>query len=377
MTATGFDPGKSLAGAIELVPRAVVVPWADDRTSGFRRAAAVLRADGSDVANATCWRDVGDAVTFRPHSGRPAQTTPLPGRWLYGGMFYAHFGHFLCETTARLWAVDHAGPVDGILFLPKKRMQWPNRVVRPYLPFLAALGLGDTTVRVLDGPVEVQHLVVPEQGFGVGQMAAGRPEYRAFMTDRLSRIRPEGPPRLYISRSRLMSRRGTVLAEERLEALLAAEGYAIFHPQEHGIETQVARYRAARRIVSMDASPLHLAAMVAAPDAQVAILNRAPSRNIDDYVRQFRWFRGIAPHTLDTIDRYWFPAGQRLVRRETIGLMDYGRAGAFLAAQGFIADAGDWRPLDASEVASAVADREAQLGLSLAEYGRAEGQARG
>jgi capsular polysaccharide biosynthesis protein len=366
----GFDPARSLADSVETVPCATVIPWADARESGFRRAAAVLRADGTDVPAATCWRDVGEAVTFRPRVLPPADAAPLAGRWLYGGLLYAHFGHFLCESTARLWALDHAGPVDGVLFLPKKRMQWPDRLIRSWRPFLAALGLPELPVKVLNDAVEVEALVVPEQGFGVGQMAAGRPEFRRFMTDRLSRIPAEGPPDLYISRSRLMSRRGTILAEERLEALLEAQGYHVFHPQEHPVETQIARYRAARRIVSMDASPLHLAAFVVRSDARVAILNRAPSRNIEDYVRQFRWTAGLTPDTLDTIDRFWFPEDQRLVRRETIGLMDYGRTGAFLADHGYIADARDWRPLTEAEVAAAVAEREARLGLRLAGYTR-------
>ncbi len=371
MTPSLFDPAKPIVDATLEIKGAVMIPWADEKRKGFRRWVATLRPDGTLVKEAACWRSLDEVVTVDPKTVPDVSPEPLQGRWVFGGIFYAHFGHFLCETLSRLWALDHVGPVEGVVFYPKKKMTWPNRLIRPYQPFFDALGLQNCSIIAPNEPQLVEELVIPHQGFGVGEMAAGRPEFRTFMTQRLGReIAAEGPERLYVSRSRLMSKRGTILAEERLEELLAQEGYEIFHPQEHPIETQIARYKAARSIVSMDASPLHLAGFLVEPETKVAILNRAPSRNIDDYVRQFTWFRGITPDTLDTISRFWAPADQRLVRRETIGLLNFDQVGAFLEERGYITDARNWLALSEDEVAQAVAEREDRMGTSLAMHHR-------
>ena len=43
----------------------------------------------------------------------------LAGAHLFAGHFRGHFGHFLVESTARLWALDHIRePLDSILYLP-------------------------------------------------------------------------------------------------------------------------------------------------------------------------------------------------------------------------------------------------------------------
>ncbi|NNK67165.1 MAG: glycosyltransferase family 61 protein [Rhodobacteraceae bacterium] len=371
MTEDVFDPAKSVVDRTIVVNDAVMIPWADAERSGFRRWVATLRSDGNLVPEAACWRSLDEVVTVDPDTVPDVSPEDLPGRWLFGGIFYAHFGHFLCETLSRLWALDHVGPVDGIIFYPKKKMTWPNRLIRPYQPFFDALGFQDLKIIAPNEAQRIGELVVPEQGFGVGEMAAGRPEFRTFMIKRLGQdIQPNGPEKIYVSRSRLMSKRGTILAEQRLEDLLMEDGYEIFHPQEHAIHEQIARYKAAKVIVSMDASPLHLAGFVVDPTTKVAILNRAPSRNIDDYVRQFKWFRGITPATLDTIERFWSPADKRLVRRETIGLLDYGRVGAFMAERGFVTDASKWHSLSEEEVSQAVAEREERLGTELIEYKR-------
>lgn len=366
-----FDPDEPILDATVTVKDARLIPWADEERKGFRRWVAALHPDGSPILEATCWRSVHDDVTRTPKTIPDVTPEHLPGRWLFGGVFYSHFGHFLCETLARLWALDHVGPVDGVVFYPKKQMRWPNRLIRPYRPFFEALGLESLPVIAPNLPQRVDELVIPMQGFGIGEMAAGRPEFRTFMTGRLGQaIKPEGPEKIYISRSKLMSKRGTVLAEERLETLLSGDGYHVFHPQEHSLEAQIAQYKAARRIVSMDASPLHLAGFVVDPATQVAILNRAPSQNIEDYVRQFEQFRGITPYTLDTISRFWAPADQRVVRRETIGLLDFERVGAFLAENKFISDASAWRQLGESDIAQAIAEREDRLGTALVEHQR-------
>lgn len=364
-----FDPDRPMAPGLRIVPQVTQVPWGLTDPPGARRAAALFDAAGRPIPEADCWRWWGDPITTLPDRDPDEVAQHLPGRWLFGGLFYGHFGHMLCESTARLWALDHVPGITGILFHPKLRFTHENRMIRDHLALFHAMGLADLTIRAPQVPVRVDEMVIPEQGFGIGEMAAGRPEYRAFMRDRLSRAAPaEGPENLYISRARLPSKRGSVLLETRIEDLMQAAGYTVFHPQEQPLPVQLSRYRAARRIVALDGSALHLAAMVVQDGAQVAILNRGPSQNIDDYIRQFRAFSGISPLRVDAVSDYWFPTGRRVVKRETHALLDLPAAAASLADAGFLPTATHWPAPPADKIAAAVADLETRLGQPLTRY---------
>lgn len=358
----------------DLAPRrdVLLVPWGRSAPGGARRAAGLFDAEGRFLPEGICLRWEDHPLTVEPDFDRDtAPAEVYEGRWLFGGLLYHHFGHFLCESTARLWAFDHLGGqrLRGVVWFPKPRRTHAGKLAKPFRPLFEALGLRKLKLLAPQAPVRIEELVIPEQGFGIGALAAGRPQYRAFMRDRLcARIAPEGGPRLYVSRSRLPFRIGSVLNEGAIEARLAAEGYEIFHPEAHPIPVQIARYRAARRIVGLDGSALHLAAMVAAPETEVAIINRGPSQNIADYALQFRHFAGIEPVCIEAVAAWWSRAGERVVRRAVHALLDLPRLGAALAGAGFVSS-GDWPATPEAEVAEALAAREARLGHALARRG--------
>jgi hypothetical protein len=368
-----FDPdlplGRDLAGRGDVL----VVPWGTNEPKGARRAAGLFE-HGGYLREATCFRYFGSPLTVEPEFDAAAKVERLAGRWLYGGMLYGHFGHFLCESTGRLWALDHAGgSFEGVIWLPKLALGRPTKLTRPYLPFLAALGFSDLRLLAPQAPLQVESLVVAEQGFGIGQMAAGRPEYRAFMRDRLGRnVAPTGGAKLYISRANLPTKRGSVLLERKIETLMTGEGYDILHPEAVSLEEQIARYKAARWIVALDGSALHMVAMVVAPETRVAIVNRGPSQNIDDYARQFRHFARIEVTRIDAIRAFWFAEGRRVVKRETHALLDFPATGASLAAGGFIQRPEYWAPPGEIDIAAEIALREERVGLRLFRYDRSE-----
>lgn len=364
--ATALTPSAPPIPAVHR--RVVLVPWGGNEPDGARRAAGLFDAAGNHLAAGECLRYDGAPITLQPEYDPLAPVQDLPGRYLFGGLLYGHFGHFLCESTGRLWALDQGG-FDGVIWYPKLRLGHPAKLTKPYAPFFAALGFAGLSLIAPQAPLRVGELVIPAQGFGIGTLSAGTPEYRQFMRSHLgATIAPEGGEKLYISRSGLPVKRGSMLLETRIEALMRAEGYEVFHPQDHPIATQIARYKAARWIVALDGSALHLAGMIVSPEAQVAIINRGPSQNIDDYLRQFRHFVGLEPVRIDAVRRYWFPAGRRVVKRETHALADFPTLGAGLHQAGFIASIAGWQNPDAEAIAAAVADRADRCGAPLHEY---------
>lgn len=347
----------------------LVVPWGTNAVRGALRAAGLFDQNGNHIESAGCERWGDDDLTVKPEYELTEEVETVPGRWLFGGMLYGHFGHFLCESTGRFWALDHISDhVDGIFWLPKVTVGHPAKMVRPYLPFLAALGRPDIQLSAPQKPLRFANVIIPKQGFGIGRMASGRPEYRSYIRRNLGQNIPaDGPDRLYVSRAGLPTKRGSVLLEEAIEAHFAAEGYEIFRPETHGLETQIARYKAAKWIVGLDGSALHLAAMVVRPDAKVAIINRGPSQNIDDYARQFLHFSGITVVQIEAILAYWFHEGRRVVRRETHALLDLEKLSNILFSKGYI-KSHSWPQPDPDDLAAAIKEREERFGNPLQRY---------
>ena len=133
------------------------------------------------------------------------QAEPLAGRWLWAGVRMEHFGHFLMESLGRLWALDHV-EAEGILFIPEDGFR-PEKGERELAGWqkrlLELLGI-DLPVKLLTAPVQVETLVVPGQGFGLGPLIGGTQAFREFIQGRFAKdIAAEGPEKLYLSRSNL------------------------------------------------------------------------------------------------------------------------------------------------------------------------------
>lgn len=359
---------KPMSQDLAPIKDALLVPWGTNEPKGAKRAAGLFDAAGSYLPQAECLRFDAAPVTIAPEFDADTPTETLDGRYLFGGMLYGHFGHFLCESTGRLWALAQDLGCDGVVWFPKVALGHPAKLVKPYHPFFNAMGLAHLDLRAPQKITRIAEVIIPEQGFGIGTLSSGRPEYRAFMQANLgAAIAADGPEKLYISRSGLPTKRGSVLLEPEIERRLAAEGYQIFHPQDHSIEVQIARYKAARFIVALDGSALHLAAMLISPACKVAIINRGPSQNIDDYLRQFEAFAGVMPTRIDAVSAYWFPQGRRVVKRETHALLDLPALGAGLSAAGF-RGASAWAPANPAEVAAEIASRETRSETPLTRY---------
>lgn len=348
------DLADPAATRIAEVAGALAVPVAAGEPGRSVQRSGVIAPSGEVVPESLTWRG-RSLVSLPPAPPDPAKVADLPGTWMWGGIMFGHFGHFLVESTARLWAwPEVADRAQGILFVPKAPRNLEG-VLKHQTPFLRLCGIGGE-IRLADRPLRVERLFVPPMGFGLFEMIAGTPAYRAFMRENFARdIAPEGPERLYISRSRLPAERGGILGEARIEALLAAEGYEIFHPQLHPFAVQIARYKAARLLISPDGSPLHLVALCGNPALRVAIQPRRPDEIAKMLARQLDAFAGIGAVLLDSPARNWIPVRDSRPSRTSFGEIDLPAFAAALAGAGFIAGTGDWRNHDAEERAAILA----------------------
>lgn len=331
---------------------ATVVPPVE---SSFVQAAGVLDSDGRYCPHGALWRKYRP-LTTAPQMPAKVETT-LPGRWLWGGVLWAHFGHFLVESSARLWALaELEKPVDGILFMPKRPAV--GEAVRGFQRDFIGLMAPDLPIRVAAEPMRVEELVVPGQGFGLGKITSGTRKFRDAIHAQFARdVKPEGPEKIYISRSKLGLGKGGLLGEELLEELLMAEGYEIFHPQEHDIATQLARYKAAKRVIAADGSALHLFAMVGRADQPVAMILRRQSGANNLLAQNVATFCGSTPVVIGALRTEWVKADQKVSNRLSFGELNHEVLGRALGETGFVRKGLDWPVLSEKERQQVLRDK--------------------
>lgn len=337
------DPSGGWSASVRVVSGAVVVPH---EMAGHDLYCGVFTGEGRYVPRAATWqRD--ELITLAPDFvSDPVDA--LEGEWLWGGVLYGHFGHFLVETASRLWAVPRLREhLRGVVFVEKYSSE------RSGLPAYKAeyfqLLVGDLPMCILRVPTRVETLHVPGQGFGLGRISKGTRVFRRFVAEHFaSDVEPEGPENLFITRSQLALDREGFVGEAIFDDRMERAGYEVFCPEKHDLRTQVSRYRAARRIVGMDGSAFHLFGLVAKADQNVGvILRRQKGRS-----RAMRWqiesFAGRSPHVIDTLkkNRDWVMGKKAMIQD-----FDMERAGAQMKAAGLIPPDADWGPLTPEEEA--------------------------
>ena len=332
------DPDQGWSRQLRRVADARIVP---STTRDMPLPMGVYAANGEPVPEAVTWRHDRPVTVAPATSG--ATAARLAGRWLWGGVLFDHFGHFVMETAARLWAAHGAaGDVRGLCLVP--RIPGRRFDLKPFqADFLAAFGI-TLPVTVLRAPTLVDELVVPGQGLGLGRICRGTAEMRAAVAAHLAPdVRADGPERLYVARLGLPVRTAGILGEDVLARHLEAEGYQVFCPEQHDIATQIARYRAARQILVADGSAGHLLALVARPDQRIGYILRRSGR-AGGPEAHIAAYSGARPVAVDAIARQWLPVS-KTARGLSHAEPDFPRLQAALAAAGFVRAGQPWPAL--------------------------------
>lgn len=337
MTRMDINRDDALREEIVTVANAVVTPPPFGAKNAPSQLSGVFDADGHFVkASHTC----------RPHgyfNGVPehpaaADIETLSGTWMFGGTIFGHFGHFLMDTAARVWAYGALkGKIDGIVFTPKTNTGNVEHMVSVQTPLLRALGI-DCPIHIIRQPTRIDTLHVPYQGIGIGEgWEIGTPAFRAYMNEHAGgSIPPKGPERVYLSRSALPRNRASFLAELILEEHLVKAGYEIVHPQQLSKEDQIALYRAAKYIISPDGSPMHLLAYIGNADQHVAVIARRSANTKSIFANQIEEFTGAKAITIDCLIHDWLPDDANRPGRTSWGEFDMPGIFRALMAAGFL-----------------------------------------
>ena len=174
---------------------------------------------------------------------------------VYGGHLPKHFGHFLLESLVRTWVYPmlRPGPLPFVHFREKFHLHEEDLLDAALRPYGAA-------PQAVLGPTLLQSVLVPEQGAEFDHIVQDemRAVYDGIRDTLAGRDLPASDTPLYLSRSRLGRDHRSTLGERSLERRLAQEGIDVIHPQELPLAEQIAAVSAARTVVGLHGTALHL-----------------------------------------------------------------------------------------------------------------------
>lgn len=290
---------------------------------------------GGDIPEAATWRE-GIRVTL-PIAEPPEAEHRLSGKHLWGGIYFGHFGHFLVETISRLWAAEQEG-IDSVLFTPR---HGKLKDFATYQADILDLFLPNSKVQILREPTEVEGLLVAGQGFGIGNISAGTPEFRAFVQRAMQDVEPRKVEKIYISRTRFNGK-GGIIDEPLLEENLIAQGYTPIFPEKLPFREQLSLFKSAKKIIGLDSSAFHVLGYVATPEQDICIVTRRNHPAYEHIAAHLRAFTGRAPTVIEAVAADWMPERQKMPNHTSWGELDGDAVKEALVGTGFISDPARW-----------------------------------
>jgi tetratricopeptide (TPR) repeat protein len=200
------------------------------------------------VASAQPRSDGRNAVV--PNQGRaePSPIGHLP-KAVFGGIAFDHFGHFLLESTSRLWCLSDYADLPWI-FLTAGRTTLPAY----QLGFLELLGLRREQIMPVEEWRSIDELVIPEPSFIYHHKVSLA--YRdIFRRARLPK-RQIASRRIFLSRSNMTI--ALTVGEQELEDTLAGDGWEIVYPEVLPPQEQALLFHDDNIILGLQGSAMHL-----------------------------------------------------------------------------------------------------------------------
>jgi Glycosyltransferase 61 len=206
--------------------------------------------------------DGGEALELERRHGS-SQEAPQPERELdeevlYLGLLFGHYGHFLLESLARIWAIAAVDPSVRVVFhpatvrlaegRPAPRVSWMWRM-------LEAFGVPYERLLILERPTRIRRLLVPEplHELGVFSHERAAEPFRALAA-RVLECGGAGvaDQPVYLSRRLLPSAQRQTVGEAELENVLQENGVLVAHPQAMTLADQVRLFNRHADILATD-----------------------------------------------------------------------------------------------------------------------------
>jgi len=180
--------------------------------------------------------------------------TYMPGRAIYLGACFNHYGHFITESLGRIWPLIQEGidSYDHIVVLP-----WTT-IPLYALKVFQQMGLSDRLL-IPETPIIFETLDVPDTLITLGDQVHSSITCLSQIYADVDKIRGIEEQVLFISRANvgLSGFDRALIGEEAIENMLENSGARIFRPEEHELEEQIRILKSHRTVVGFGGSGLH------------------------------------------------------------------------------------------------------------------------
>lgn len=255
----------------------------------------------------------GEFVDLSAHPGLiegsyPFETSEIRDETVvFCGFLYHHWGHFLVESTSRLWYYLKNDPVvDKYVFFLDENNPWT--ISGNYREFLELLGIWDK-VEFLTRPVRYRHVIVPEPSYLC--MRYWSEEYISVFDTVAQNIivNPDWdkPAKIFFTRSHFAKDSGYEFGMDALDQFFSKNGFAVLAPEKMSLSQMISTIRSADTVASISGTLPHNM-LFGCPGQNLLILERLVI-NVDhqvcvDQMRGLNVTRIDANYPIYTIDTH-------------------------------------------------------------------------
>lgn len=209
--------------------------------------------------------------------------TVIPGKVLYAGYLRASWGHFLVNSTARLWALyKNRDDYDKIVFFNEDGTD--NMPQGNFKEFLELAGIIDRVVVLPDGLHKFDELVVPD--IALEARCHCSEEFMMpfqYVTDKVlassasSQATQSGAKGILLARSRWNGNDRMQINIEWMERLFTSKGYKAVYPENTSLSELITAMHNAPETVTFSGSTAHN--ILFSPDSHAVIVERCGAAN--------------------------------------------------------------------------------------------------
>ena len=190
---------------------------------------------------------------------------------IYCGEYMDHWGHFLLESTTRLWyAVRNKKAHQKLIFVAPKG----TKIKGNFKEFFKLLGVSLKDIILITRPTKLKSVIIP-QCSSVLCTYYMKEFIEPFEAIRKT-VKKEKAKRIYLSRRKCKIR--FIVGEDKLEKVFKKNGFTVIYPERLSLKKLISVISDAEYIAGLSGSALHNA-VFCSNKPKLIILNRSAAFN--------------------------------------------------------------------------------------------------
>ncbi len=252
----------------EVIRKGVILPQVFGNHIRFARCCGVMDSSGKFVSNSGLVRG------YHPEIFMPARERIDESVIYLGPLRYDHYGHFLLESTVRLWYLENREKEARIAF--SVQPGWDGKLPSFIKDFFRLYG-GNILENAffVQQPTEFSEILIPHTS-----LSDNEPIYTSqFITPfrRVAeRVQAKKYDKIYVSRERFKTGATSLFGEGEIERNFRKNGFHIIYPEKLPLEDQIAYFKGACVVAGVLGTATH-SIVFSNPGTELLLLLRSPS----------------------------------------------------------------------------------------------------